>query len=163
MIWSSIFSMLLLVMVAPVVRLTVRGTKWLREDAEPFVAVCFAAIGGLSAALLVYLAVLCTPCQGLLISDGSRSGVVYRVSYKGVFWKTWEGTMSVGAMEETEKGFAPALFEFSVTSEEVVQQLREALRDGRSVEVVYQEYLVRGFPLGSTSYNITAVRPHEAR
>lgn len=94
-------------------------------------------------------------------SEGSRSGVVQKLSKKGVFWKTWEGELNLGYMQATStehgQNIAPAIFYFSVENEEVAKELVEAEKSGKRVTVEYKQYFMRGYNKGGTSYDIVDV------
>ena len=113
---------------------------------------------------LVIVALLCIPtikaCGGLNVpySEGSRSGVVQKISKKGFVWKTWEGELNLGYVTSHGEGkFAPALFYFSVTDDDVVEQLQKAERTGDRVTLEYKEVLLQGYSRGATGYDVTGV------
>lgn len=103
-------------------------------------------------------------CGGLNIeySNGSRSGVVQKISKKGFFWKTWEGELNLGYNTYTNDGdskvLVPAIFEFSVSSDEVAKKLQMAEESGHRVTVEYKQYLLMGYNKGGTGYDITRVK-----
>lgn len=96
---------------------------------------------------------------GMVYSEGHRSGVIYKFSKKGVFYKTWEGELSLG-MTETDSGGAivPRVFEFSVTDPKVIEKIDEAERIGKRVTLHYREYIWRGRYYGTTAYDILDVK-----
>ncbi len=81
-------------------------------------------------------------------SDGIRSGELIKISHKGLLVKTWEGEISQGIS-------GAKMFEFSVTDEEVVEQLKEF--QGQYVKVEYVERLDTFFWWGDTNYFVTKV------
>lgn len=92
-------------------------------------------------------------------SNGSRSGVVQKISKKGLFWETWEGELNLGYMEQDVEGrLAPAIFYFSVSDEDVAKQVQEAEQRGGRTTLQYKQYLLRGFKYGGTPYDIVGVK-----
>jgi len=95
-------------------------------------------------------------------SEGSRSGVVQKISKKGVIWQTWEGELNLGynTARSNENGgstIAPAIFYFSCSSEEAAKKIQEAERNGDRVTLEYSQYFLRGWKYGDTSYDVTNV------
>lgn len=104
---------------------------------------------------------------GLNYSHGERHGVVNKLSYKGIFCKTWEGEMNLGGFRNvtnkdsdgnTTTSVVANLFEFSVKDEAVVQKIQAAMDEGRPIGLVYDQILFRNPCAASTSYNIVEVR-----
>lgn len=117
--------------------------------------------GGL--ALIVAL-ILVKLCGGLNIpfSDGQRTGLVYKISKKGIIWKTWEGEMSMQMLERNTEGqLVPKVFAFSVTSEAVAKEIETASASGKPITIAYKQYFLRGFDDGSTQYDATSVKTTE--
>ena len=84
-------------------------------------------------------------------SDGDRTGVVVKLSKKGLIWKTWEGQMNLGAMSTDGGGMAvPSTFEFSVADENVVKQIQEAAKTGSRITLHYDQPLILPFSKGSS-------------
>ena len=99
-------------------------------------------------------------------SDGDRVGVVTKFSHKGVAIKSWEGEMNMGGLRtvtrEDDSGtnvnsVVANVFEFSVTDEAVVSQIKEAMEKGSRVELHYDEYMWRPYNL-STAYVVNSVK-----
>jgi hypothetical protein len=72
-------------------------------------------------------------CGGLNIeySEGSRSGVVQKLSRKGVIWKTWEGELNLGYNDsrrdsEGRQTISPAIFYFSCSNHDAAKQIKLA-------------------------------------
>ena len=123
------------------------------------IAYCLIAV---SLSAVAAVAIQC--CGGLNIeySEGSRSGVIQKLSKKGVIWKTWEGELNLGYNDsridsEGRQTIAPAVFEFSCSSNDAAKSLREAEQAGRRVTVDYKQYILRGWDKGGTSYDVTKV------
>ena len=79
-------------------------------------------------------------------SEGTRAGVVIKVSKKGVFFKTWEGQLnlqSFGAVK-SDNSFAE-VFSFSVEDgeDEIYEELQDVSLTGERVNLHYkQKYMV---------------------
>lgn len=100
-------------------------------------------------------------------SEGSRSGVIQKLSKKGYIWKTWEGELNLGYNEsrtdkEGRQTIAPAIFRFSVENDEVAEQLKAAEIAGTRVTLDYQQYFLRGWDKGGTSYDITGCQRNKS-
>ena len=92
-------------------------------------------------------------------SEGSRVGVVTKLSKKGTFWKSWEGEVLLSGTDADERGvLRDRYFYFSVELDqgEVVTQLQQAMRDGKKVEVIYRESTIPSCQYQST-YRIEGV------
>lgn len=89
-------------------------------------------------------------------SDGDRTGVVVKISKKGLVWKTWEGQMNLGSMSTDGNGVAvPSTFLFSVRDDAVVKQIKAAAKDGKRITLHYDQPLVQAFSAGESGYMIT--------
>ena len=100
-------------------------------------------------------------CGGMnwQFSEGSRSGVIQKLSKKGIIWKTWEGELNLGYNEsrsddQGRQTIAPAIFHFSVESDEVAKLLKAAEVGGKRVTIDYKQYFLRGWDKGGTSYDV---------
>ncbi len=84
-------------------------------------------------------------------STGTRAGVVMKISKKGVMFKTHEGMLDIGTINDP--------WEFSVASSEtdVLKQLDAAQRSGERVQLHYREKFAKFFWLGDTQYFVTQV------
>ena len=119
-------------------------------------------IVAVSLGALVAIAIQC--CGGLNIeySEGSRSGVIQKLSKKGVIWKTWEGELNLGYNDsrsdsDGRQTIVPAVFLFSCSDDDTAKSLREAEQAGKRITIDYKQYLLRGWDKGSTSYDATKV------
>jgi hypothetical protein len=71
-------------------------------------------------------------------SEGYRAGLLQKISYKGNFFKTYEGEMILSSIQSnTNVAIASEKFFFSVTDKEVALQLEKV--QGQSVVVHYRE------------------------
>lgn len=92
-------------------------------------------------------------------SEGERTGVVYKLSHKGVVCKTYEGQMNLGGMATDGNGQAvPNTWHFSAVDPQVVKQINQAAESGRRVTLEYVEYLSGGLCTAPTNYVIRAVK-----
>lgn len=80
-------------------------------------------------------------------SEGMRTGYLTKISKKGVFWKTWEVEMQVGAGEQAA---LQQPWHFSVADEKLAQTLRTSL--GRKATVEYREWLLMPYSIGESGY-----------
>jgi hypothetical protein len=117
----------------------------------------FATLIGLSIALLIPVLLLYgyVSVGAITYSDGTRSGVVVKVSTKGVFIKTTEGEMNYGG--SLDVGGVPKVFEFSVVDPKIKDDLIDAEKQGRRCTLHYKQQLLKQFWKGQTSYFITKV------
>jgi len=115
--------------------------------------------------IAIIFTIVFNSCSGCDYSEGERVGVVTKISYKGLIWKTWEGEMNLGGYRAASKGrgFVANLWEFSIEANNPNQEklaliLQKAMIEGNRVKVTYYD---RGFVLGcwhsATSYWITSV------
>lgn len=99
-------------------------------------------------------------------SQGTRAGVVQKLSRKGVVFKTWEGQLNLGGFntDETSGGVAPTIWSFSVRSknQEVLKELEDASLKGKRVKLYYDEKFVSLFWLGETKYFVHKVEPFDS-
>jgi len=103
-------------------------------------------------------------------SDGERTGVVNKLSNKGLLCKTWEGEMLLGGLKtkkstntdsdghtSTSTSVVANIFEFSVTDETVVNKIKTAQRSAEVVTLTYGEFILPDICGRATSYVITDV------
>jgi len=96
-------------------------------------------------------------------SEGARSGVIYKLSYKGVIYKSHEGEMNLGGMAQTGKdgSLAPNIWYFTVTDPAIVKEIEEVQRTGDRVTLHYKEWLMGPVQYG-TGYVVWKVE-HEKK
>ena len=84
-------------------------------------------------------------------STGTRGGVVMKISKKGYLFKTYEGQLDVGTINDP--------WDFSVESseKEVIDNLNDVQQSGERVRLHYQEKFTTFFWRGDTKYFITKV------
>lgn len=94
--------------------------------------------------LIISLSALLVGC-GENYSNGSRVGVVTKLSKKGLFVDSWEGEMNMGGVrqKQTDSGpvTVPNVFEFNV-DESAVSKVKDALNSGKQVEIVYRQWAI---------------------
>ncbi len=86
------------------------------------------------------------------VSEGDRVGQIVKLSYKGLGWKTWEGTLAV-----TQSGAYIDVWDFSVDptnpkEKELVSKIRQAYSTGALVRVHYTQRLLPLYWRGKTPY-----------
>lgn len=96
--------------------------------------------------------------SGIEYSDGSRTGVNYKISKKGLIWKTHEGALSLQMMtRDAEGAMVNQVFGYSVSDPSVARDIETFSASGRPITLHYKEYLFRGYKYGSTGYDIVKV------
>jgi hypothetical protein len=94
---------------------------------------------------------------GMGYSEGTRSGILTKVSKKGYIFKTREGELIVGGINQGDGAILPAtVFKFSVRDEQTYLKL-DSLQ-GKKVVVSYKQVIKNLFWQGETDYFIHAVR-----
>ncbi|MBS0613942.1 MAG: hypothetical protein JSS24_12275 [Proteobacteria bacterium] len=111
---------------------------------------------GLVAGIAILLVVSLTLWSWLALawsySEGERAGIVLKFSKRGWLCKTYEGELA----QYVVAGVAPQIWEFSVRSAAVANQLGRSV--GRQVQLHYSEH--RGLPtdcFGDTRYFVDRV------
>jgi hypothetical protein len=90
-------------------------------------------------------------------SSGERAGTISKLSERGYIFKTYEGVLNEGGYSGETGTLQPRYWDFSSVADTVIQDLRQALKTGERVTLVYQEKFVK-FPWnGDTKYFITNV------
>jgi hypothetical protein len=80
-------------------------------------------------------------------SEGTRIGVLFKISKKGYVFKTYEGQLQLGGAQMMTQ---QSVWDFSAKNAEVYQKLQDM--EGKSVKCHYKE-LVNAFPWqGDTDY-----------
>jgi len=93
---------------------------------------------------------------GMTYSEGTRSGVLTKVSKKGYAFKTFEGELNVGGLNQGDGTIMPAsIFKFSVEGEAIYNQLEK--EQGKKVVLHYKERIKAFFWQGETNYFIQKV------
>jgi uncharacterized protein YwgA len=77
-------------------------------------------------------------------SEGYRSGIVMKISTRGVIFKTTEGQMNMQVIGVSDIGTASQVWDFSVDNDkaEIIEAIRQASLSGERVELYYiQRYM----------------------
>ena len=86
------------------------------------------------------------------LSEGTRTGLLYKISKKGKIFKTYEGQLQLAGAAIMNK---ESVFEFSVANNDVYNQIQNL--EGKNIRVHYKE-LVDAFPWqGDTDYLVYQV------
>lgn len=82
-------------------------------------------------------------------SNGTRVGVVTKLSEKGVIFKSWEAQAVQGGVRMTSEGAAVAnVFDFNVDPQ-MVEEVKKAMNSGKPVKLTYHQWLIRPMSIGS--------------
>jgi uncharacterized protein YwgA len=93
-------------------------------------------------------------------SEGVRSGMVVKISKKGLIFKTYEGQLNLQTFGANKSpNMVSESFEFSVESnrEDIFKILEEVSLSGERVSLKYTERLAVFFWRGDTKYFVTEV------
>ncbi|MFZ1525748.1 MAG: hypothetical protein WAT22_13085 [Saprospiraceae bacterium] len=86
------------------------------------------------------------------VSEGTRTGLLFKISKKGKVFKTYEGQLQLGGTAIMNK---ESTFEFSVENAAIYEQIQNF--EGKNVRLHYRE-LVDAFPWqGDTDYLVYKV------
>ncbi len=108
------------------------------------------------------LCLLLTGC--LQSSSGEKVGIITRISREGIipFCKTWEVEMVRGGLVGGS-GTLGSSFRFTVSSDELLQKLKEALESQKEVKIFYhQDYFLPfgGCQSKSDAYFLDDIKPN---
>ena len=93
---------------------------------------------------------------GFTYSEGTRSGILTKVSKKGYVFKTYEGEMNVGGFSQGDGTIMPAtIFKFSVPDKSVYDKLES--EQGHKVVLHYKQVYKNFFWQGESDYFIHSV------
>ncbi|MEK6953329.1 MAG: hypothetical protein AABX29_10050 [Nanoarchaeota archaeon] len=109
----------------------------------------------------------CNITSGIEYSQGTRTGMVNKVSKKGLIWKTDEGQMALEGIASQGTTIGANVWDFSIDrarargekTEELVGKLRKYLESGIKVKIDYVEVLESAPWRASTDYFIQNVEP----
>ncbi|HEX4884976.1 MAG TPA: 6-phosphogluconate dehydrogenase [Casimicrobiaceae bacterium] len=116
-------------------------------------------------ALVALVAVLLAGAVGWFVvaadySEGFRVGKVIKLSHKGYVFKTWEGTLDFGYLQnDPDAGVATRIWDFSVApgDDEVRRQIDTAIAGDYKVKLHYREKYVKLPWRGDTKHFVTKV------
>lgn len=86
------------------------------------------------------------------ISEGTRTGTLFKVSKKGILFKTYEGQLHLGGSAVMSE---ISIWDFSVKDEATYQQLQPF--DGKQVRCHYKQMVNAFFWQGDTDYIVYKV------
>ena len=90
---------------------------------------------------------------GMAYSEGTRSGILTKVSRKGFIFKTYEGELNIGGLNQGDGTIMPAtVFKFSVQDKKVYEILEA--NQGKKVVVHYKQVMKNFFWQGESDYFI---------
>lgn len=94
----------------------------------------------IGSALLVILTLFIYFRYYFVYSEGTRVGVLYKFSKKGMMYKTYEGEMLLPGFKNRSQssGMVSNMFHFSVTDEELANKLMKC--QGMDIELHYIQY-----------------------
>lgn len=104
---------------------------------------------------LVALLLLVAAC-GRGYSDGTRTGMRYKFSRKGIAMKSWEGEMNLGGITSSDTGLAANTWAFTVTDDAVATKIERL--EGQRVTVHYVQWFINP-PSMDTDYEVVGVEP----
>ena len=91
-------------------------------------------------------------------SDGYRVGKIIKLSRKGYVFKTWEGTLDFGYLQnDPDAGVATRIWDFSVSSDEVTKDVDAAIAGDYKTKVWYHEKYLKLPWRGDTKYFVYKV------
>lgn len=94
-------------------------------------------------------------------SEGTRTGIPTKVSYKGIVCKTYEGQLNLGGVKDTSEGVVANVWEFSVLDRGIVEQINVAANNRESVTLHYTQVYISATCKGASGYYITKVEKTE--
>jgi len=102
---------------------------------------------GLVTAIVVFL-------YNVNVSEGVRSGVVMKISKKGMLIKTWEGQLNTGSIASGSAASPAGVWEFSVPRDDdkLYEELEQVSLSGERVKLRYKEKMLRFSWRGDTKY-----------
>lgn len=106
---------------------------------------------------IIVLALLFFFICGMSYSDGSRSGVLTKISRKGYVFKTYEGDLNIGGFNDGNGTIMPnSVFKFSVHDQLTYKKLEEL--QGKRVVISYEQVIKNFFWQGETDYFVIEVK-----
>ncbi len=91
-------------------------------------------------------------------SEGTRTGYLVKISYKGIVFKTYEGQLNLGGFQQPgQAAVLGNIWEFSVSKRNVYERLQQY--EGKQVTVYYKEKINAMPWQGKTNYLVYDVKP----
>ena len=95
---------------------------------------------------------------GTSYSEGSRTGVAIKISKKGYFFKTYEGTLNLGGISSENGTLTPMkIWDFSVQKNDTAVFNKITKTQGKEVRLYYTEVIKTFFWQGDTRYFVNKV------
>lgn len=95
---------------------------------------------------------------GRTFSDGFRTGVAIKVSQKGILFKTYEGELNLGGLNQGEGTILNKnIWNFSIQRNDTATYNMIARNEGKQIRLHYQEVLKNFFWQGDTPYFVDKV------
>lgn len=103
--------------------------------------------------------------NGIEYSQGIRTGMINKISEKGLFWKTYEGQMALEGIVSGNNSVGANVWDFSLDRQarhgenpkELAEKIRQYLEAGTKVKVTYVEPLATWPWRSGTDYLIQSV------
>ncbi|MBI2110066.1 hypothetical protein HYT58_02765 [Candidatus Woesearchaeota archaeon] len=97
-------------------------------------------------------------------SEGTRTGMLNKVSKKGLIWKTYECQMALEGVSSGGGNIAANVWDFSLDNsdpnvEKLAGELEEALKSDKKVRVEYDERLITWPWRSGTGYLVRKIEP----
>lgn len=90
-------------------------------------------------------------------SEGTRAGILIKISKKGVIWKTYEGQLNMGGVQTGDQGLSGNIWDFSVTKKSFYDTFQN--HEGQNVKLHYRE-VYKAMPWqGKTNYFVYKIEP----
>ncbi len=106
---------------------------------------------------LVLIWKLASPVPLMLLSEGEMKARTMKLSYKGMFWKTYDGWIPVGI--DSEGGLKR--WKFTVANGD--KSIRDCLLNNEKVVLEYEDYILIPFRLGNSHQVIGCVPQREVK
>jgi len=93
-------------------------------------------------------------------SEGTRAGIIMKVSKKGTIFKTWEGQMNLetfGSMKTDNIVSETFAFSIEKGNEKLIDELNAAALSGERINLKYKERYIQVSWRGDTKYFATGV------
>jgi hypothetical protein len=116
----------------------------------------FKKFAGITLLILVLVGAAYYFICGMTYSEGTRSGVLTKVSKKGYVFKTYEGEINIGGINQGEGTIIPlTIFKFSTTKKQIYDSLE--VYQGRKVVLKYKQVIKNLIWQGETDYFVEHV------
>lgn len=88
--------------------------------------------------LLCLMTVLCllTSCNSTNPSNGQKIGSIVKLAHEGLFYKTWEGELIRGGMNDGSGSFGN-IFHFVIENQNLVNKALFAMENNKEIILIY--------------------------